>query len=63
MAAGAVLPGVAGRSSIDEEVFGRSRDELMTAVVKEMAREFKGVAPRLAGRAVGRRAAKRRPPP
>jgi len=30
--------------------------------VKEMARDFKGVAPRLAGRAVGRRAAKRRPP-
>ena len=30
--------------------------------VKEIAREFKGVAPRLAGRAVGRRAAKRRPP-
>ncbi len=31
--------------------------------VKEMARDLKGVAPRLAGRAVGRRrAAKRRPP-
>jgi hypothetical protein len=30
--------------------------------VKDMARDLKGVAPRLAGRAVGRRAAKRRPP-
>jgi hypothetical protein len=31
--------------------------------VKEIARDFKGVAPRMAGRAVGRRrAAKRRPP-
>lgn len=30
--------------------------------VKEIAREFKGVAPRMAGRAVGRRAAKKRPP-
>jgi len=29
--------------------------------VKEIARDFKGVAPRMAGRAVGRRAAKRRP--
>jgi hypothetical protein len=30
--------------------------------VKEIAREFKGVAPRMAGRAVGRRAGKKRPP-
>lgn len=30
--------------------------------VKEIAQEWKGVAPRMAGRAVGRRAAKRRPP-
>jgi hypothetical protein len=30
--------------------------------VKEMARDLKGVAPRMAGRAVGRRAARRRPP-
>ena len=30
--------------------------------VKAMARDFKGVAPRLAGRAIGRRAARRRPP-
>ena len=29
--------------------------------VKEIARDFKGVAPRMAGRAVGRRAARRRP--
>lgn len=30
--------------------------------VKELARDLKGVAPRMAGRAVGRRAARRRPP-
>jgi hypothetical protein len=30
--------------------------------VKERARDFPGVAPRLAGRAVGRRAVRRRPP-
>jgi hypothetical protein len=30
--------------------------------VKGLARDLKGVAPRMAGRAVGRRAAKRRPP-
>jgi hypothetical protein len=29
--------------------------------VKEIAREFKGVAPRMAGRAVGRRASRKRP--
>lgn len=29
--------------------------------VKEIARDFKGVAPRMAGRAVGRRASRRRP--
>lgn len=29
--------------------------------VKEIARDFKGMAPRMAGRAVGRRASKRRP--
>ena len=29
--------------------------------VKELARDFKGVAPRMAGRAVGRRAGRRRP--
>ena len=29
--------------------------------IKEMARDLKGVAPRMAGRAVGRRAARRRP--
>jgi hypothetical protein len=31
--------------------------------VKDMARDFRGVAPRLAGRAVGRRAAAKRRPP
>jgi hypothetical protein len=30
--------------------------------VKQMAQDLKGVAPRMAGRAVGRRAARRRPP-